>query len=109
MCPMCWAVAVASFCGLFAASLLVVAGKDLVTVALVVSVALPAALHRWSNVVFLPWWCYVALLGLAIIRVGYLVVVRWRKLLIVEVWVKARGIATRRCPNKTVPVLDPES
>ena len=100
MCPMCWAAALAAFAVLFALSAAVVAGTDGVSLTLAAVAGLTGSLQRWGDNVFVPWWWYAIVCGALALRIGYLIVVDRRRLLVARVWNQARCYAAGRCPNK---------
>ena len=98
MCPICWATALVSFGGILAISVLSVAGNDKMTLAFAAVLGVVFALDRFE--IFTPAWYTILALILAIVgRVLYLVVFRWRELLISRAWLAALQIAARKCPK----------
>lgn len=99
MCPMCWATALASFGGIFAISVLLVAGTDRWTLFLAGMLATASVASRWG-VAEAPWWYYTILATSIAGRLTYLVVLRRQQLLVSKIWFRARQIAARRCPTQ---------
>jgi hypothetical protein len=99
MCPICWATALASFTVLIALSVLAVAGSDMWCLSLAVFAGASATLHR-TGMATLPWWFFVVLMAMLMLRIAHLLVLRREQLLIVEFWRRACAISASRCRNK---------
>jgi len=99
MCPVCWATALASFGGIFAVSVLLVAGTDWWTLLLAGILAIVSAANRWGGA-GLPWWCCIALSIAISVRVAYLIDKMRERLLVSRLWCRARQIAADRCPTQ---------
>jgi hypothetical protein len=99
VCPICWATALATCGGLLALSVLSIAATDFWTLAAAAVLGATSVVHR-ADIELVPWWVFVALAGIAIGRVAYLVAFNRDRLLVVKAWGHARQIAARRCPKR---------
>ena len=99
MCPICWATALASFGGLLAISVLSLAATDIWTLATATVLGAMSIVHR-TGFALVPWWIFAALVGIAIVRILYLLVFNRDRLLVVKAWGHACQIAARRCSKR---------
>lgn len=99
MCPICWATALASFTGLSAAGLIVVAGRDrYVLMFALFAVALSLG-QRW-NYFLLPWWLFAGLAVALVCRLTWLIARRPAELRRNSLWEQARRLAVKSCPGR---------